>query len=109
MFFYESTRNRGRAALVAMARIRQAYLKHCTDLEGEDYEHSVLNGKTIEAVGKSALKTVAVFDNIFVLPRAVPLKTLNHLGCGSATNLLSTNPITAIQVQAILREAFSND
>ncbi|WP_324780692.1 GNAT family N-acetyltransferase [Thiobacillus sedimenti] len=109
MFFYESTRNGGRAALVAMARVRQAYLKHCNDLGDEDFEQSVLNGKTIKIVGKSVLKTVTVFDNIFVLSRAVPLKTLVSLGCGSATNLLTTKPISFVQTQAILQEAFSND
>jgi len=109
MFFYESTRNEGRAALVAMARVRQAYLKHCSDLGHEDFEHSVLNGKTIKIVGTSVLKTVVVFDNIFVLSRAVPLKTLVSLGCGSATKLLTTKPISFVQTQAILQEAFSND
>ena len=31
MFFYESTRYGGLASLVAMARVRQANLKHCND------------------------------------------------------------------------------
>ncbi len=75
IFFYESTRNGGRASLVAMARVRQAYLKHCTDLRRADFEHSVLNDKTIKAVGTSELKTLVVFDNLFVLPRTIPLKT----------------------------------
>ena len=109
IFFYESTRHRGRAALVAIARVRQAYLKRCTDLGGDDFEHSVLNDESIKAVGTSTRKTVAVFDNIFVLPHAVPLKTLGRLGCGSATQLLKTNPISDIQTQAILQEAFSNE
>lgn len=109
IFFYESTRNGGRASLVAMARVRQAYLKHCTDLRRADFEHSVLNDKTIKAVGTSELKTLVVFDNLFVLPRTIPLKTLIRLGCGSATKLLTTNPISEVQTESILQEIFSND
>ncbi|MGR2682402.1 GNAT family N-acetyltransferase [Chromobacterium haemolyticum] len=108
IFFYESTRRGGRAALVAMARVRQAYLKHCTDLDFEEFEHSVLNDKTIGAVGTSELKTVVIFDNIFVLHREVPLGALKNFGCGSSTKLLTTNPISDAQTQAILQEAFSN-
>lgn len=108
MFFYESKRNGGRAALIAIARVRQAYLRHYADLKDEDFEHSVLSGKTIKSVGESVLKTVVVFDNIFVLPRLVSLKILNNLGCGSATRLISTNSITEEQAQAILKEAFGN-
>ncbi|UGA40228.1 EVE domain-containing protein [Chromobacterium haemolyticum] len=108
IFFYESTRRGGRAALVAMARVRQAYLKHCTDLDFEEFEYSVLNDKTIGAVGTSELKTVVIFDNIFVLHREVPLGALKNFGCGSSTKLLTTNPISDAQTQAILQEAFSN-
>lgn len=109
IFFYESTRNGGRASLVAMARIRQAYLKHCTDLKREDFEHSVLNNKTINSVGTSELKTLVVFDNLFILPRTVPLTTLKRLGCGSAVQLLTTNSISEVQTELILQEIFSND
>jgi len=108
VLFYESTKGHGRCAVVAMARVRQAYLKRCEELNSEDLEQSVFTGASIKSVGVSKMKTVTVFDNIFVLPRPVPLAKLRNMGCGLETQLISTNPISASQLQEILREAFSH-
>ncbi|MES2000201.1 MAG: GNAT family N-acetyltransferase [Pseudomonadota bacterium] len=108
VLFYESTRGRGRCAIVAIARVRQAYLKQCEELNSEDLQQSVFTSANVMAVGASKTKTVTVFNNIFVLPRPVPLTKLRNMGCGSETQLISTNPISALQLQEILQEAFSH-
>lgn len=108
VLFYESARGHGRCAIVAMARVRQAYLKQCDELSSEDLEQSVFTTANVKSVGASKMKTVTVFDNIFVLPQPVSLTKLRNMGCGSETQLISTNPISASQLQGILQEAFSH-
>jgi hypothetical protein len=105
MFFYESTKQGGRGELVAMARVRQAYLKPESGL-AVDLHQSVLTETSLLEIGRSGVKTVTVFDNIFQLPNGVPLRTLQRLGCGRPNDLISTRPIGDLQLQELLREAF---
>lgn len=108
MFFYESGGNGGRSSIVAVARVRQAYLRRAEDIGLQDLEQSVLDSQSIDLLVKSKMKTVTVFDNCFVLPHQVPLTSLRRLGCGTSRRLQTTNAITADQASHILREAFKN-
>lgn len=108
ILFYESTKHHGRAAVVAIARVREAYLRPA-DADVRDLEHSVLTLENLERIGKSKMKTVTVFDNIFPLPRIVPLTTLRRLGCGEPNQLITTRPLTDTQLQEILAEAFERE
>lgn len=106
MLFYESTRQGGQGEVVAVARIRQAYLKPSDALGATDLERSVLTAASLNRIGTSEMKTVTVFDNIFHLPHHVPLKSLKRLGCGRPNDLITTRPVTDEQLQGILKEAF---
>jgi GNAT superfamily N-acetyltransferase len=105
VLFYES---KGRGALIAIARVRHAYLKPADDIQHEDLEHSVLTRGDVRSIGKANVKTITEFDNIFKLPCQVPLATLRVIGCGEAHQLLSTHPISDKQLQGILHEAFNS-
>lgn len=107
MLFYESTKHGGRGELVALARVRQAYLKPSSELVA-DLQQSVLSESNLADIGKSETKTIAVFDNIFHLPKSVPLSSLQRIGCGRPNDLITTRSITDSQLQEILREAFQN-
>lgn len=107
IFFYESARHQGRGEVVALARVRQAYRQHSTELIGS-LEKSVLTAKCLPEIGVSKMKTVVAFDNVFHLPRAVPLSSLKRIGCGRPNDLISTRAISDDQLEAILLEAFSN-
>lgn len=109
IFFYESGGKGGRSAVVAVARVRQAYLRRADDIGVKDLSQSVLDNDSVDALVKSKRITVTVFDNCFVLPSEVSLEELRSIGCGSSTQLLSTHPITAKQTGEILRKAFRND
>jgi predicted nucleic acid-binding protein/GNAT superfamily N-acetyltransferase len=110
ILFYESSKGHGRCAIVAIARVHQAYLRQCEELNSDDLEHSVLPTTThVAAIGKNKTRTITVFDNIFILPRPVSLTLLRHLDCGSTTQLISTNPISDTQLKEILHEAFCHD
>lgn len=108
IFFYESTKQRGRGELIAVARVRQAYLKPVTNL-ADDLEQSVLTEENISEIGSSSIKTVTVFDNIFHIANGVPLAFLQRIGCGRPNDLISTHSITDAQLQEILHEAFHHE
>lgn len=106
ILFYESIKQKGRGELIAIARVRQAYLKPCSTFDESNLAQSVLTTDNISNIGKSDMKTVTVFDNIYLLPKPVSLKTLQKLGCGRPNDLISTHSINDEQLQAILQEAF---
>lgn len=106
MFFYESSKEGGRSQVVAVARVREAYLKACDSFAVSDLQKSVLTTTNITDIGKSTMKTVTVFDNIFALPNPIDLKVLQRLGCGRPNDLITTHSITDEQLQAILIEGF---
>lgn len=108
IFFYESTKQGGRGELIAVARVRQAYLKPSTNLAA-DLEQSVLTEASLSEIGTSDIKTVTVFDNIFHIKKGVPLAFLQRIGCGRPNDLISTRSISDTQFQEILREAFHHE
>jgi len=106
ILFYESTKQKGRSEIVVIARVRQAFLKPSNTFDESDLTQSVLTATSLPNIGKSNMKTVTVFDNIYPLPHPVPLRTLQRIGCGRPNDLITTHPISDAQLQEILQEAF---
>lgn len=106
IFFYESGKGKGGKQVVAVARVREAYLKPCDALDISDLQQSALTKTSMKEIGRSAVKAVTVFDNIFPLPNPVGLAVLKKLGCGKPNDLITTHPISEEQVRAILNEGF---
>jgi GNAT superfamily N-acetyltransferase len=102
ILFYESSKDHGASAVVAVARVQRAYLKPSDTIDRGDLDPSVLDFGTLGAIGNSKSKTVTAFDNVMLLPTKVPLSTLKQLGCGDANQLISTRPISAEQLRQIL-------
>ena len=109
MFFYESTRKKGLKAVVAMARVTNAYLSAEGAVGKGDLDRSVLEPADLSVIGKSEIKTVVVFDNLMKMKRPVPLESLKKFGCGEATQLLTSRPLTPEQIENILLEGFPHD
>lgn len=107
MLFYESGRGRGSSAIVAVARVQRAYLKPKQAIDHSDIDPSVLSPETLSTIGRSVLKTVTTFDNLILLPRPVPLASLQKLGCGEPHQLITTRPIDPMQLDKILNEGFA--
>ena len=108
ILFYESTKQGGCGEVIALARVREAYLKPSEALGVSDLKQSVLTAESLTSIGKSNMKTVAVFDNIFPLPCRVPLKSLKRIGRGRPNDLITTRPVTDAHLQEILKEAFNH-
>ncbi|WP_412525055.1 GNAT family N-acetyltransferase [Burkholderia lata] len=109
VLFYESAKHHGLGAIVAIARVQQAYLKSQEAMERTDLDPSVLDDAALEAIGRSQVKTVTVFDNLIKFPRPVSLEALRVLGCGNAANLMTTRPINDLQLQEILARGFADE
>jgi len=106
ILFYESSKQKGRSEIVAIARVRQTFIKPSDSFDETNLTQSVLTTNSLVNIGKSNMKTVTVFDSIYPLPHPVPLKTLQRIGCGRPNDLITTHPITDTQLQEILGEAF---
>jgi GNAT superfamily N-acetyltransferase len=106
IFFYESSRAKVPGEVIALARVRESYLRSAEALDDSSLKKSVLRKSSLRDIGKSDLKTVTVFDNIFHLPNPVSLQTLKELGCGRPTDLITTRPLTEEQAQHILAKGF---
>jgi hypothetical protein len=104
ILFYESRKRKGLGGIVAIARIRQAYLKLQDELKRTDLDPSVLDDTSIHIIGKSKEKTVTVFDNVIHFSKLIGLDSLRRLGCGKSTDLLTTRTITGEQLEAIISE-----
>lgn len=106
IFFYESGKRGGAAAVVAMARVRRSYIKPVDAIESFDLDPSVLDASTLQRIGSSKIKTVTSFDNVMVLRTPVPINALQKMGCGRPIDLISTRPISNEQMAAILEAGF---
>ncbi len=109
MFFYESSRSKGLTAVVAMARVNNAYLSAEGAIDKGDLDRSALEAGDLAAIGKSAIKTVIAFSNLIMMHKPVPLESLKKLGCGDATQLLTSRPLTSEQIENILLEGFPHE
>ncbi|SOD30583.1 Acetyltransferase (GNAT) family protein [Variovorax sp. YR752] len=109
MFFYESNKGSGLKAVVAVARVTNAYLSSEGAIERADLDRSALEPSDLAAIGKSETKTVVAFDNLMKLPNPVPLESLRRFGCGQAAQLLTSRRLTPEQIRNILLEGFKHE
>lgn len=102
MFFYEPLREKGAGAVIAVGRVLRAYLRDESAMGVGDLAPSVLDSSQLSSIGVSKTKTITVFDNVLRLPKPVPLHLLKDIGCGEAHQLITSQRLSAKQVQAIL-------
>lgn len=102
ILFYESSKNGGLSAVVAIARVVHAYLRPVELMKKSDLDPSVFFGPDLEEIGSSPIKTVTVFDNLIRFKSPVELKALRELGCGKPHELLTTQAIDDSQLCEIV-------
>jgi ribosomal protein S18 acetylase RimI-like enzyme/predicted nucleic acid-binding protein len=104
LLFYESGSAGGRAAVVAISRVRGTEVYGKKEISAEMIRHGVLDSEDLA-------DTVAVttFDNVMAFERPVPYDRLRQLGCVDSLNLVCARPLSHEQLKATIEEGFDRD
>lgn len=105
--FYESSRNGGRGAVVALGRIVDVTATH----KNETSEHLQRGGVVtdLQQLNASTRVLASTFDNLLMLKNPVSFEALKKIGCVNRANLVSATPITSQHLAAIVKMGFANE
>ncbi len=106
ILFYESKKNNGLGAVVAIAKTKNSYLRSVELIDKSDLDPSVIGQDQLNLIGKSPVKTVTAFSNLMVLKNPVSLERLKTIGCGRPVDLITTKNISSDQLLQIVNEGF---
>jgi hypothetical protein len=105
--FYESSRGKGRGAVVAVGRIVDV-----TSIPVTNAPEALRRGAVVENLGiltKSKRVLATTFDNLVVLKKPVSLRKLRQIGCVTKANFVSATPISATHLTAIVDAGCTDD
>ncbi len=100
--FYESGRNNGRSAAVAIARVRDTAKVPKNEVAAVLLRHGVLNESEIGKLTKGDQIASTVFDGVIRFPKPIPRCLLKKLGAIDAANLITARQLTVTQISAIV-------
>jgi hypothetical protein len=107
ILFYESSRGKGRGAVVAVGRIVDV-----TSIPVSSVPESLRRGAVVDDLGtltKSERILATTFDNPVVFSKPVTLTKLRQIGCVSKANFVSATPISAKHLTAIVEAGQTDD
>ncbi len=104
VFFYESKREGGRGAIVAVASIVSSTVEAKDLITRGDRDHLVVD--SFDDFSKSEEVLVTKFENLFPLRQPVYLNQLRALGAADGANFVTARPISATQARQILQKGF---
>lgn len=107
IFFYESSRSGGRAAIVAAARIDDVVTVKKSDVKERQLETSVVDSVDRFSAGDEV--AMFSFSSILRLPKPVTLAVLKSIKAEGGRNLQSATRISTASAQAILELGWDND
>lgn len=103
-FFYESSRQNGRSAIIAVARILKRYSLTKEQAKSISADRGVLPDQAIDGVTDyKALKTVTDIDSIMLFKNPIGYRELCKLGCDNGMNFITSTPINPDQCVALIR------
>jgi predicted nucleic acid-binding protein/ribosomal protein S18 acetylase RimI-like enzyme len=105
--FYESSRGKGRGAIVAIGRIVDV-----TSIPVSNAPEPLRRGAVVDNLStltRSKRVLATTFDNLIVLRKPVILKKLREIGCVTKSNFVSATPISAIHLTAIVEAGCADD
>jgi predicted nucleic acid-binding protein/ribosomal protein S18 acetylase RimI-like enzyme len=105
--FYESSRGKGRGAIVAVGRIVDV-----TSIPVSNAPEALRRGAVVDNLGtltKSKRVLATTFDNLVVLKKPVTLRKLRQIGCVTKANFVSATPISTIHLTAIVDAGCTDD
>lgn len=107
IFFYESGRSLGRAAVVAVARIVDSVVVEKNLIDRGDKRRLVVDD--VNSFSQSGHVLLTNFDNLLPLPKPVPLSALRTIGAAGRANLISATPVTGEHAIRILDHGWTDD
>ncbi|RXZ66587.1 GNAT family N-acetyltransferase [Pelagerythrobacter rhizovicinus] len=106
IFFYESKKNGGAGAVLAVAKIVSATVVKKDIVGKNEFEYLVVND--LDEFSSSAEILMTKFDNLFQLEYPVTLRELRRLGAADGANLVTAREIDATQSRSILEQGFTS-
>jgi predicted nucleic acid-binding protein/ribosomal protein S18 acetylase RimI-like enzyme len=107
ILFYESSRGKGRGAIVAVGRIVDV-----TSIPVSSVPEALRRGAVVDDLGtltKSERILATTFDNLVVFSKPVILTKLRQIGCVTKANFVSATPISAKHLTAIVESGHTDD
>jgi predicted GNAT superfamily acetyltransferase len=104
LVFYESGRDHGRSAAVALARVRETASVSKQEVASALLRHGVLSVEEIEALSTRAVVAATIFDSVICFRNPISLSCLRELCCVDGANLVSARRLTTEQLNAIIRK-----
>ncbi|MEO1731461.1 MAG: hypothetical protein AAFR64_12055 [Pseudomonadota bacterium] len=103
-FFYESSAQKGRMAVTAVARITGRYLLPPDQAATISADRGVLPNARIRSDTGRRLKTVVDIDTVMLFNEPIAKERLSELGCWDGANMVTAKVITPAQAIALLKE-----
>lgn len=92
ILFYESSRDKGRSAIIAVGRIVDSVLATKDSVPEDAARRVVVDDVSDFSASDDILMTT--FDNLMIFPNPVPLSTLKSIGAVGPNNLISATPLS---------------
>lgn len=102
--FYESGKSNGRAAAIALARVRSTVVVPKRQIATALIESGVLDVDELSQMTAGEQVAATTVDNVLRLRTPVGLRRLRELGCIDGANLVTSRAISADQLQQIISE-----
>jgi hypothetical protein len=100
--FYESGKANGRSAAVAVARVTSTVVVPKSQIAATLLDGGVVAEEDIKELSSGVSIAATTVDNVLKLRTPVTLRELRTLGCVDRSNLITSRPITSVQLQQIL-------
>ena len=108
LIFYESGKDDGRSAAIAVARVVATEIVEKKSISATLLRRGVVQASKIAELSSTGHIAVTKFDNVLILPTAVPLSTLRMLGCADGANLVTARTVSTDQTIAVMEVGFSD-
>jgi hypothetical protein len=108
LMFYESGKDKGQAAVIAVARIVSASLVSKDEVEPMVVRRGVLETNALSRLSATGKIAATTFDNIMLMEQPVGLDRLRQIGCVDGANLVTARKISADHMLAILKDGRPN-
>lgn len=104
--FYESGKDGGRSAAVALGRVVSSRIEFKDEFTIDVLKDGVLDEKMFSEIVKGKQVLSVSFDNIIRIPVPVPLERLRQIECADGSNLITARSISASNLEKLINDGW---